>query len=171
MPDHPETPSESRKKTASAAQPRRPSMDEYFMRIAHLVGTRTTCLRRAVGAVIVKEKHILSTGYNGAPAGMRHCIETGCLREKHGVPSGEKHELCRGVHAEQNAIIQAAAFGTPVRGSSMYSTTYPCTICAKMIINAGIKEVVFDVDYEDELSRSIFEESGIRLRRIVMSEK
>ncbi len=120
--------------------------------------------------MIVKEKHVLSTGYNGAPAGMKHCAETGCLRAKHRVPSGEKHELCRGVHAEQNAIIQAASFGTPVRGSSMYSTTYPCIICAKMIINAGIREVVFDVKYEDELSRSVFEESGIILRRIVLEE-
>jgi len=155
----------------SAAHLRRPSLDEYFMQIAHLVATRSTCLRRAVGAVIVKDKHILSTGYNGAPAGMKHCAETGCLREQQGVRSGEKHELCRGVHAEQNAIIQAAAFGTPMRGSVLYSTTYPCTICAKMIINAGIVEVIFDVDYEDPLSKAIFNESGIKLRKIVLVEE
>jgi len=156
---------------SSSATPRkRPSLDEYFMRIAHLVGTRSTCLRRVVGAVVVKDKHILSTGYNGAPAGMKHCEETGCLREKHGVPSGQKHELCRGVHAEQNAIIQAAAFGTPMRGSVIYSTTYPCTICAKMIINAGIVEVIFDVDYEDPLSKALFEESGMKLRKVDLQD-
>ena len=146
---------------------KRPSWHEYFMGITELVAQRSTCLRRHVGAILVRDKRIITTGYNGAPARINHCLDVGCLREQMGIPSGERHELCRGLHAEQNAIIQAASFGTPMRGSAIYSTTYPCTICAKMIINAGIVEVIFDVDYEDPLSKALFEESGIKLRKIV----
>ncbi|MEW5937474.1 MAG: cytidine/deoxycytidylate deaminase family protein [Candidatus Thermoplasmatota archaeon] len=143
----------------------RPSIDEYFMRMAELVSTRATCLRRAVGAVIVMEKRVLSTGYNGAPRGMRHCAETGCLREQLKVPPGERHELCRGVHAEQNAIIQAALFGVSIRGSKMYVTDHPCSVCAKMIVNAGIEEVIYKEGYPDELSLQVLSEGGVRTRQ------
>ena len=123
----------------------RPSWDEYFLRIAHLVATRSTCLRRRVGAVVVKEKQVLATGYNGAPSGIEHCDKVGCLRQKLGVPSGERHELCRALHAEQNAFLQAAKHGTSLHGSMLYITTQPCSICAKMIVNVGIKKVIIDV--------------------------
>ena len=120
----------------------RPSWETYFMDITTLVAKRTTCTRRAVGAVIVKDKRILSTGYNGAPSGIRHCAEVGCLREALNVQSGMRHELCRGIHAEQNAIIQAAYHGVSVKGASLYCTTQPCSICAKMIINAGLNRII-----------------------------
>ena len=142
----------------------RPSWDEYFMTLAHEVATRTTCLRRAVGAVIVKDRRILATGYNGVPTGITHCAEAGCLRAQLGVPSGQKHELCRGLHAEQNAIIQAARYGINISGSSIYITTQPCVVCAKMLINAGIQEIVYANPYPDELAMSMLEESGITLR-------
>ena len=116
----------------------RPSWDEYFMKLANEVATRTTCMRRGVGAVIVKDRRILATGYNGVPTGMRHCAETGCLRQQLGVPSGQRHEICRGLHAEQNAIIQAARYGINITGASIYVNTQPCVVCAKMLINAGI---------------------------------
>lgn len=140
----------------------RPSWDRYFMEIASLVATRTTCLRRQVGAVIVKDKRLLSTGYNGAPVGLRHCAEIGCLREKLGVKSGEKHELCRAIHAEQNAIIQAATFGVPLLGASIYITHFPCVLCSKMIINAGIKRIVYSQGYPDRMSRDILKEAKLR---------
>ncbi|MCK4718595.1 MAG: cytidine/deoxycytidylate deaminase family protein [Thermoplasmata archaeon] len=143
----------------------RPSKDEYFMRMAFLASTRSTCLRRKVGAVIVKHGHVLSTGYNGAPKGMDHCEVTGCLREKMGVPSGERHELCRGLHAEQNAIIQAASFGVNISGSKMYVTNHPCTVCSKMLINAGIEEVVYSEDYVDELAKKLLKDGGLKVRR------
>ncbi|MGI6329397.1 MAG: deoxycytidylate deaminase [Bacilli bacterium] len=145
---------------------KRPNWDQYFMKMAHLVSTRSTCLRRKVGAVIVKDKQILATGYNGAPKGCTHCEEIGCLREKLNVPSGERHEICRGVHAEQNAIIQAAYFGSEINGAIIYSTVTPCIICAKMIVNAGIKEVCIEGDYPDEMSLEIFKEAKIPIRRI-----
>ena len=116
----------------------RPSWDEYFMKMANDVATRTTCLRRGVGAVIVKDRRILATGYNGVPTGLTHCSETGCLREQLGVPSGQRHEICRGLHAEQNAIIQAARYGINIAGATIYVNTQPCVVCAKMLINAGI---------------------------------
>lgn len=141
----------------------RPSWHEYFMGICDLVADRSTCLRRKVGAVLVKEKRILCSGYNGAPSKVTHCRETGCLREKLGVPSGEKHELCRGVHAEQNAIIQAAYHGIQLNGSELYCTNQPCSICAKMIINAGIKVIYFRDGYDDPLSMEMLEEAGIQL--------
>lgn len=139
----------------------RPAWDEYFMEVAQVVSRRSTCLRRNVGAVIVKDKRILATGYNGAPSGLPHCIEVGCLREQLGVPSGQRHEMCRGLHAEQNAIIQAAKYGIPVEGSTIYSTTEPCSLCAKMLINAGIKRIVYQNAYADELSRRLLSEAGI----------
>ena len=144
----------------------RPEWDEYFLRIAYLVSERSTCLRRKVGAVIVKDKHILATGYNGAPSGIRHCSETGCLREKLGVPSGQRHELCRGLHAEQNAIIQAALHGVALKGSIIYITNQPCIICAKMLINAGIKEIIIGEGYPDEMALDFLNEAKIKIRQI-----
>ncbi|MDY0163163.1 cytidine/deoxycytidylate deaminase family protein [Desulfobotulus sp.] len=144
----------------------RPSWDAYFMDITTLVARRSTCLRRAVGAILVKDKRVLSTGYNGAPGGVRHCNETGCLREQMGVPSGERHELCRGIHAEQNAIIQAARHGVSILGSTLYCTTQPCSICARMLINAGIVRICFQQGYADPLSLQMLEEAGIPLERI-----
>jgi dCMP deaminase len=142
----------------------RPSWDEYFMTLAEQVASRTTCMRRAVGAVIVKDKRILATGYNGVPSGIKHCGEVGCLREQLGVPSGQRHEICRGLHAEQNAIIQAAKYGTIIDGATIYVNTQPCIVCAKMLINAGIREIVYANPYPDELSMDMLRESGIKLR-------
>ncbi len=138
----------------------RPGWDEYFMQVAEVVSRRSTCIRRNVGAVIVKDKRILTTGYNGAPSGLPHCIDVGCLREQLGIPSGERHEICRGLHAEQNALIQAAKYGISVQGSTIYSTHEPCSLCAKMLINADIVRVVYGVDYPDKLSRRLFKEAG-----------
>jgi dCMP deaminase len=143
----------------------RPSYDEYFMEMAHVVAKRSTCLRRKVGAILVKDKHILSTGYNGAPKGLKHCSEIGCLREKLHIPSGQRHEICRGLHAEQNAIIQAAVFGISIRDSILYCTNTPCVVCAKMLINAGVKEIVFSGNYPDELAKKMIHESKIILRQ------
>ncbi len=145
---------------------RRPDWDEYFMRISELISARSTCMRRKVGAVIVKEKRILATGYNGAPSGLVHCSETGCLREKLRIPSGEKHELCRGLHAEQNAIIQAAYHGISINGSILYITCHPCSVCAKMIINGGITEVVIKESYPDSIASQMLMEAGINVRLI-----
>jgi len=142
----------------------RPTIDEYFMEMAHLVSTRSTCLRRKVGAVIVKDKRVLTTGYNGAPKGIAHCEKVGCMRQKLNVPSGERHELCRGVHAEQNAIIQAAVFGVGVGGAIIYITNYPCSVCAKIMLNAGITEVIYDGDYKDDLAIQLLAESKIKVR-------
>lgn len=142
----------------------RPSWDEYFMGLANHVASRTTCLRRAVGAVIVKDKRILATGYNGVPSGIAHCAEVGCLREQLGIPSGQRHEICRGLHAEQNAIIQAARYGTNIEGATIYVNTQPCVLCAKMVINSGINEIVYQNPYPDELAMSMLEESGLIVR-------
>ena len=142
----------------------RPDWDHYFMQMAELTAQRSPCLRRHVGAVIVKDKHIIATGYNGAPRGIAHCDEKGgCLREKLGVPSGERHELCRALHAEQNAIIQAATLGQSIEGATIYITNQPCVICAKMIINAGIERIVVKDGYPDELSVEILAEAGLRI--------
>lgn len=141
----------------------RPSWNEYFMGIADLVAARSTCLRRKVGAVLVMEKRILCSGYNGAPAKVPHCKETGCLRAQLNVPSGEKHELCRGVHAEQNAIIQAAFHGIRVNGAHLYCTNQPCSICAKMIINAGIEKVFYRDGYDDPLALDMFDKAKVKL--------
>ena len=142
----------------------RPSWDEYFMQMAELTAQRSTCLRRHVGAVIVKDRHIVATGYNGAPRGIAHCDEKGgCLRQKLGVPSGQRHELCRALHAEQNAIIQAATLGQSIEGATIYVTNQPCVICAKMIINAGIKRIVVKEGYPDELAVEILDEAGLAI--------
>lgn len=143
--------------------PSRPSWDEYFLEITKLVAKRSTCLRRAVGALLVKDKRIIATGYNGVPRGLRHCAETGCLRERLGIPSGERHEICRGLHAEQNAIIQAAVHGVSIEGAVLYCTNQPCVICSKMLINAGIPRVKIESGYPDELSLSLLKEAGIEL--------
>ncbi|GKX30613.1 dCMP deaminase [Vallitalea longa] len=139
----------------------RPSWDEYFMDIVEIIKGRSTCLRRKVGAVIVKDRRILTTGYNGAPSGCKHCEEVGCLREELGIPSGQRHELCRASHAEQNAIVQAAMHGVSIDGGTIYVTDQPCVICSKLIINAGLKRVVFKGSYPDELSMELLKEAGI----------
>lgn len=136
------------------------------MRIAALVSERSTCLRRKVGAVAVKDKRILATGYNGAPSGLDHCLDIGCLREEMGVPSGQRHELCRGLHAEQNVILQAAVHGIPLAGACIYCTNQPCLICSKMLINCRIEEIYFAEGYPDELSRSFLDEAGIFYQRV-----
>ena len=142
----------------------RPDNDEYFMEMAVLVSKRSTCLRRRVGAVIVRDKHVISTGYNGSPRGTKHCEELGCIRQQMNIPSGTRHELCRGVHAEQNAITQAAYFGTSVANATIYTTTFPCSMCAKILINAGITEVVYADGYVDDLSKKLFAETNIKVR-------
>jgi len=144
----------------------RPAWDDYFLDIVGLVAKRATCLRRCVGAALVRDRRILATGYNGAPSGLRHCLEIGCLREQNHIPSGERHELCRGLHAEQNAIIQAALHGVSVKGATLYCTNHPCIICAKMIINAGIKKIYYKDGYADELSRDMLAETGIEVIRL-----
>lgn len=133
----------------------RPTWDEYFMDIAKLVASRSTCNRRSVGAVAVKGKHILASGYNGSPKDQAHCIDTGCLREEQGIPSGQRHELCNGVHAEQNIICQAAYHGVSLAGATIYCTNQPCSICAKLIVNAGIVRVVYLDGYPDEMTKAI----------------
>ena len=148
------------------AQTARPSWDQYFMDIVELVSRRSTCLRRKVGAILVRDKRILATGYNGPPAGIAHCSETGCLRDKLKVPSGERHELCRGLHAEQNAIIQAALYGVSTKGSTLYCTTHPCIICAKMIINSGIESFVYRESYRDTLAVEMLREAGLEGRSL-----
>ncbi|MDP8260487.1 MAG: cytidine/deoxycytidylate deaminase family protein [Candidatus Gygaella obscura] len=142
----------------------RPSWDEYFSDVAKLVSSRSTCLRRKVGAVIVREKRILSTGYNGAPSKTSHCIEVGCLRDELNIPSGQRHELCRGLHAEQNALLQAALCGISLKDSTIYITNHPCIICAKMIINVGIKEIVILDSYPDDMAKDMLEEAKIKVR-------
>jgi len=145
----------------------RPTWDEYFVAITKQVATRSTCLRRKVGAIIVKDKRILTTGYNGAPMRVKNCIEIGmCLREEMGVPSGERHEICRGLHAEQNAILQSAYYGVQIRDSVIYSTNQPCALCAKMIINSGIRKIYYFEDYPDPLAIELLVEAGVELVRL-----
>ena len=148
----------------------RPDWDEYFMRITHLVATRSTCSRRQVGAMLVKDKNILATGYNGVPSGITHCDVTGCLRDQLNVPSGERHELCRGLHAEQNAIIQAARHGSNISAATLYCTDSPCIICSKMLINAGVAEVIYARGYPDQLSLEMLEEGGVRFHQYQLGE-
>lgn len=145
---------------------KRPSWERYFMDITRLVSKRSTCLRRKVGAIIVRDKRILTTGYNGAPSGVRHCYEIGCLREALHVSSGERHELCRGIHAEQNAIIQAAYHGVSIKGATLFCTNQPCSICAKMLINSGIETIFFQEGYTDMLAQELFTEAGIKLIKV-----
>lgn len=141
----------------------RPSWEEYFMEIVKLVAKRATCLRRKVGAAAVRNKRILATGYNGAPMGVKHCIEVGCLREKLGVPSGQRFELCRGVHAEENCVAQAAYYGISLNGAAIYVTNFPCLTCSKLLINAGIKEIFYSDFYDDEMAQEILKEARIKL--------
>ena len=144
----------------------RPSWDEYFMSIAEQVSGRSTCLRRHTGAVLVKGKRILATGYNGVPSGLAHCEEVGCLREQRNIESGSHHELCRGIQAEQNAVIQAAKHGIPIDGASVYSTHQPCVLCAKILLNAGVTEIVFRESYPDQLSEELLAEAGVVPRQV-----
>lgn len=139
----------------------RPSWDEYFMSITEQVSGRSTCLRRHTGAVLVKDKRILATGYNGTPKGLRHCEEVGCLREQRGIESGSNHELCRGIHAEQNAVIQAAKHGIAIEGATIYCTHQPCVLCAKILLNAGVVEIVYRNAYPDPLSEELLSEAGV----------
>ena len=146
---------------------KRPTWDEYFMEMAELTAKRATCSRRQVGAVITRDNRAVATGYNGAPRGLAHCEEKGgCLRQKLGVPSGQRHELCRALHAEQNAIISAASMGNAIEGGTIYNTHQPCVICAKMIVNAGIKRIVVREGYPDELSMEILDEAGLKVERL-----
>lgn len=154
------------RRQVSSTRERRKSWDEYFISIARLVAERSTCLRRKVGAVLVRDRRILCTGYNGAPHGLKHCSAVGCLREKMGIPPGERIEICRGIHAEQNTLVQAAAFGINVSGATLYCTHAPCITCAKMLINAGIREFVIADDYPDEFARRFTSEAGIKVRRV-----
>ena len=141
----------------------RPSWERYFMSIAQQVATRSTCLRRQVGCIMVLERRIVSTGYNGAPSGLPHCEEVGCIRESRRVASGERHELCRGLHAEQNAVIQAAMHGTAVRDSTVFCTHKPCILCTKMLINAGVRRVFYREGYEDSMADEMANEAGMEL--------
>jgi dCMP deaminase len=150
---------------------KRPTWDEYFYAITKQVATRSTCLRRKVGAIIVKDKRILTTGYNGAPKGVKNCLDRGkCLREELNIPSGQRHEICRGLHAEQNAIIQAAYHGVNIQGGDLYSNTQPCTQCAKMIINSGIKKIYYFSDYPDSLALELLDEAGVELIKLDTKE-
>ncbi|MGE4271768.1 MAG: cytidine/deoxycytidylate deaminase family protein [Desulfitobacterium sp.] len=141
----------------------RPSWDEYFMQMAQVVAGRSTCLRRQVGAVIVKDKQILSTGYNGSPSGLSHCAEKGCLRQQLGIPSGERAEICRAVHAEQNALVQAAKHGVVINGADIYTTVQPCVLCTKLLINAGIERVFYLYPYPDSLALELATEAELEL--------
>lgn len=149
----------------------RPSWDEYFIKIAQDVSTRAICVKRKVGALIVKENRILTTGYNGAPKGFSHCTEQTCIRNQINVPSGQRHELCRGLHAEQNAIIQAAVHGVEIEGGTLYCTYQPCVICAKMMINAGLKRLVYSGGYPDELATQMLKESEIKVVQFVLKSE
>ncbi|MCL4341192.1 MAG: cytidine/deoxycytidylate deaminase family protein [Candidatus Thermoplasmatota archaeon] len=148
----------------------RPSWDQYFMRMAFLAASRSNCTRRKVGAVIVKDKNVLATGYNGPPSGTVHCDVVGCIRDDLDVPSGERHELCRGLHAEQNAIIQAAVHGVSIKDAVIYVTTHPCVVCSKMLMNAQIREIIYAQGYPDELSELMLLESSITKRRFELPE-
>ena len=139
----------------------RPDTDEYFLKIASVVAERSTCRRHHVGAVAVRDKHILTTGYNGAAAGLKDCLELGCLRDELNIPSGERHEICRGIHAEQNVVIQAALHGVSLEGSTIYCTHTPCVLCAKILVNARIKRFVSFGQYNDDTFTSLFQEAGI----------
>ena len=148
----------------------KPTWDQYFMRMAFLAASRSNCTRRKVGAVIVKDRNVLSTGYNGPPSGTVHCDVVGCIRDDLNVPSGERHELCRGLHAEQNAIIQAAVHGVSIAGGTIYITTHPCVVCSKMLMNAKIQEVIYAQGYPDELAELMLLESDLKLRRFELPE-
>jgi dCMP deaminase len=143
----------------------RPDWPQYFMDITRLVARRSTCIRRQVGAIVVKDKRILATGYNGVPTGLAHCKDVGCIREQNNIPSGQRHELCRGLHAEQNTIIQAAYHGISINGATLFCTTLPCSICLKMLINSGIREIIYEQGYPDELAESLLKETDLLLTK------
>lgn len=149
---------------------KRPKWDEYFLKMAYLVAERSTCLRHHVGAVIVRDRHILTTGYNGAASGVKDCLKLGCLRDEKGIPSGERHEICRAIHAEQNAIIQAGLHGIDISNSTIYATHSPCILCAKMIVNAKIERFVTGGDYIDKDFKKLFKEAGVRYKIIPLSK-
>lgn len=144
----------------------RPSWDEYFLEVAELVAKRSTCLRRKVGAVAVRDKRILASGYNGAPSGLVHCEDIGCIRQKLNIPSGQRQELCRALHGEQNIIIQAVLHGVDLKGASLYVTNQPCVTCTKMLISVGVKEIIISEGYPDELARKMLKEAGIKLKQV-----
>jgi dCMP deaminase len=160
----------AKRKVSSASLPekinKRPDWDTYFLEIVELVSKRSTCCRRAVGSGLVRDHRILATGYNGAPSKLQHCLDIGCLREQLKIPSGERHELCRGLHAEQNAVIQAALYGVNTKGSTLYCTNHPCVICAKMIINAGVVRIVIRDGYHDKLAAQMLKEAGISVKQL-----
>jgi dCMP deaminase len=147
----------------------RPSWDEYFMKLAWLAAERSTCLRHHVGAVIVKDRRILTTGYNGAAAGVKDCVELGCLRDELNIPSGQRHEICRAIHAEQNAIIQGGFQGVNIKGSTLYCTHSPCALCAKMIVNAGIKKTLMGITYPDNFYKKLFSEAGVEYSSLTIT--
>jgi dCMP deaminase len=140
----------------------RPNIDEYFLKIASVVAERSTCRRHHIGAVAVRDKHILATGYNGAAAGLKDCLELGCLRDEMNIPSGTRHEICRGIHAEQNTIIQASLHGVSLEGATLYVTHTPCILCAKMLVNARIKRFVTFGKYADDSFLELFNEAGVK---------
>ena len=146
----------------------RPTLDEYFMEIAGIVAKRSTCLRNQVGAVIVREKRILSTGYNGAPRNLEHCLDIGCIRQQNNIASGTRHELCRAVHAEQNAIIQAAIHGVSIENAIVYCTHQPCILCAKMLINSNVKKVIYGTDYPDKEALKFFEKAQVEVEQLIL---
>lgn len=152
---------------AARREIQRPEWDDYFMQICHVVATRSTCLRRSVGALLVKDRRLLSTGYNGPPQGLRHCDELGgCFREREGISSGERIELCRALHAEQNAILQCAVHGVVLdERITLYCTNRPCVTCAKMLVNVNVRRIVYEQDYPDELARQVLEEAGVEMCR------
>jgi dCMP deaminase len=155
--------------TTKRTLPSRPTWDQYFLQLARQAATRSTCLRRQVGAVLVRDRRVLATGYNGAPRGVAHCLEVGCLRDELGIPSGERQELCRAIHAEQNALIQAAVHGVAVEGATLYTTLQPCILCAKMLINAGVREIHYVEGYPDDFSRQLLDEAGVSCIRTELS--
>ena len=145
---------------------KRPNWNDYFIRICSIVASRSTCIRRQVGAVIVRDNQILATGYNGAPKGVQHCEVVGCLRQQLNIPSGERHEICRASHAEQNAIVQAAVNGISIKGASLYCTNHPCSICAKLLINSEISTIYYLSDYDDKLSKDLLAETKIKIYKL-----
>jgi dCMP deaminase len=163
--------SSKRVKVMTTPKRQRPSWDEYFMMMAYLASTRSTCLRRRVGAVIVKDRRLLATGYNGAPKGLPHCLEIGCLREELQIPAGERHELCRATHAEQNAIAQAASFGVSIEGATIYTTCQPCSLCAKLLINSGIAVIKTCGDYPDPMAQEMLDQAGIKVQKLKLTRE
>jgi len=149
--------------TRQAGKIERISLDEYFLKIASVVAERSTCRRHHMGAIAVRDKHILTTGYNGAPAGAKDCLELGCLRDEQGIPSGTRTEICRAIHAEQNVIIQAGLHGVSLEGATVYCTHTPCVLCAKMMANARIARSVSFGKYNDDRFIEIFKDAGIKV--------